>query len=66
REAIVTVDHPVFGPIRMQSVFPKLSGTPGAIRWPGPRLGEHTAEILRDLVGADESRLAALSAAGVI
>ena len=46
REAIVTTDHPVFGPVRMQNAFPKLSRTPGAVRWPGPALGAHTDEVL--------------------
>src|SRR6202012_1117333 len=45
RDSIVTVDHPVFGPIRMQNAFPKLSETPGAVRWPGPTLGEDTAAV---------------------
>ena len=33
RDSIVTVDHPVFGKIRMQNAFPKLSETPGEVRW---------------------------------
>ncbi|HEY8615759.1 CoA transferase [Phenylobacterium sp.] len=66
REAIVTTDHPVFGPIRMQNAFPKLSATPGRVRWPGPALGEHTAEVLRARAGCSEERLQALKAAGVI
>ena len=66
REAIVSVDHPVFGAIRMQNAFPKLSATPGRVRWPGPKLGEHTDEVLTDRAGCDTAQLAALRADGII
>jgi formyl-CoA transferase len=66
REAVVWVDHPVFGPVRMQNAFPKLSETPGRVRWPGPALGEHTAEVLGARCGVSAERLAALQAQGVV
>jgi formyl-CoA transferase len=66
REAIVTTEHPVFGPIRMQNAFPKLSETPGSVRWPGPALGEHTDAVLRDKVGLSDAKIAALRGKGVI
>jgi formyl-CoA transferase len=66
REAVVRVDHPVFGPVRMQNAFPKLSETPGRVRWPGPALGEHTAEVLGARCGVTAERLAALKAQGVV
>ena len=66
REAIVTTDHPVFGQVKMQNVFPKLSRTPGAVRWPGPPLGAHTDEVLRDRAGCSQARIAELRAMGVI
>jgi formyl-CoA transferase len=66
REAIVTTDHPVFGPIRMQNAFPKLSRTPGAVRWPGPPLGAHTDEVLKARAGLDDARLAELRGKGII
>jgi len=66
RQAIVEVAHPVFGPVKMQNAFPKLSETPGKVRWPGPPLGAHTDEVLRDLAGCSESRLAELKTRGVI
>jgi formyl-CoA transferase len=66
RDSLVTVDHPVFGPVRMQNAFPKLSATPGAVRWPGPALGEHTDEVLSARCGLTAERLKALREAGVI
>jgi formyl-CoA transferase len=66
REAIVSVDHPVFGAVRMQNAFPKLSATPGKVRWPGPALGQHTDEVLAARAGCSPQKLAELRAAGVI
>ena len=50
REAIVDVPTEL-GTITMQGVFPKLSVTPGAIRWAGPALGEDTDEVLAGTLG---------------
>ncbi|MCA3730582.1 MAG: CoA transferase [Phenylobacterium sp.] len=61
RQSIVEVDHPVFGKVKMQNAFPRLSETPGGVRWPGPALGEHTREVLEGL-GVDAARLADLAA----
>ncbi|MDB5418238.1 MAG: L-carnitine dehydratase/bile acid-inducible protein [Phenylobacterium sp.] len=66
REAIVELPHPVFGQVKMQNAFPKLSATPGRVRWPGPSLGEHTDAVLRDVAGCTPRRIAALRAKGVI
>ncbi len=32
----------------MHAISSRLSGTPGAIRTPAPRLGQHTEEILSE------------------
>lgn len=66
REAIIERDHPVFGRIKMQNVFPKLGETPGEVRWAGPTLGEHTDAVLGERAGCSAERLEALRAAGVI
>ena len=66
RDTIVETDHPVFGKIKMQNAFPKLSETPGEVRWPGPTLGEHTDEVLRSLVKLDDGRIADLKARGIV
>jgi formyl-CoA transferase len=52
-------------PLKVPAVVPKLSATPGGTSWLGPRLGEHTEEILRRL-GHDQAAIAALRAQGVI
>ena len=66
RDAIVEVAHPVFGAVKMQNAFPKLSGTPGRVRWPGPPLGAHTDEVLAQAIGYSPEKIAALRAKGVV
>jgi succinate---hydroxymethylglutarate CoA-transferase len=46
RDMIAEIDHPVIGPIKMPNIAIKFSDTPGTIRLPPPRLGEHQDEIL--------------------
>mgnify|MGYP006281065647 CR=1 FL=1 len=66
REAIVRVAHPSFGDLAMQNVCPRLSETPGAVRWTGPEHGEHNAEVYGALLGYSEQKQAELKARGVI
>ncbi len=66
RDAIIRLAHPEFGELPMQSVFPKLSATPGAVRSVGPGLGAHNDEIYSELLGFSGAELARLVADGVI
>lgn len=67
REAITTVQDPDLGPVKMQNVIPKLSRTPGKIRWPGPtRMGQHNGEIYCGKLGMSRERLAELKEKGII
>jgi formyl-CoA transferase len=52
-------------PMKVPGIVPKLSETPGETRWLGPKLGEHTDEVLRGL-GWDEAAIEALREQGVI
>jgi formyl-CoA transferase/succinyl-CoA--D-citramalate CoA-transferase len=50
----------------MTGVVPKFSRTPGHVLSTGPRLGEHTDQVLQDLAAIDDAERARLRAAGVI
>ena len=63
REMVVEVQHPQLGRVRQVGVAAKLSETPGAVRWPGPRRGEHTEEVLLGL-GYSAQEIEGLRAAG--
>ena len=65
REMIKRAHLPGGEEVLLPGIVPKLSATPGETRWLGPRLGEHTAEVLREL-GYDEGRQRELRAKGVI
>ena len=51
--------------IMLPGIVPKLSATPGETRWIGPRLGEHTNEVLGTL-GYSSERIAELRRRGVL
>jgi len=58
--------HPQTGPIRMVRNPVTFSATPAEIRQLPPRLGEHTEEVLRDLLGYSRADIEALRAGGVV
>ncbi|MEZ6028116.1 MAG: CoA transferase [Hyphomonadaceae bacterium] len=67
RDAIHWEAHPELGRIPMPNVFPKLSQTPGSIRRPAPDIvGQHTVEVLGEVLGLDSGAVDALRKAGVI
>ena len=46
REMVLQTILPGDVPVKMPGITPKLSETPGSVRWSGPMLGEHTEEVL--------------------
>lgn len=66
RGSIVTVDHPTLGALRMQGLIAQLSRTPGRINRPGPELGEHNDDILRNQLSYPQEVLEGLIEAGVV
>lgn len=66
REDIVEIDHPDFGKIKMPGIVPKLSETPGEIKWIGPKLGAHNQDIYHNMLGLTDAELDALKQKGII
>jgi len=60
REMVVPLQHPTAGPIHVNGVPIKLSSTPGEVIDPPPLLGQHTDEILTDILGYTASQVAEL------
>jgi crotonobetainyl-CoA:carnitine CoA-transferase CaiB-like acyl-CoA transferase len=65
RQALVDTVHPDAGPLRVVAPPVRLSETPGSVRLPAPRLGEHTRAILGTL-GVSAAEMTRLQSAGVI
>lgn len=67
RDMVVDVNHPLCGPLRMLGDPVKLTPEPGGEHFaPPPTLGQHTRQVLRDLLGYDDGRMDELSAHDVI
>jgi crotonobetainyl-CoA:carnitine CoA-transferase CaiB-like acyl-CoA transferase len=62
----IEVEHPVAGKLPMVASPMRFSGTPLEHKTPPPLLGEHTEEVLRELLGKDAGELARLRASGAI
>jgi crotonobetainyl-CoA:carnitine CoA-transferase CaiB-like acyl-CoA transferase len=63
RGSLVEIDHPSVGRTKVVGVPARLSATPGAVRSASPRLGEHTEEVMKDLLGLGAPEIAALRVA---
>ncbi len=66
REMIVETVHSVAGAVKMAGVPIKLSLTPGVVEKPAPLLGQHTQEILNDMLGLTGEQIAELRSKKVL
>ena len=66
REMLVEVEHARLGKLKQIGIPMKFSETKPEIKSSPPVLGEHTAEVLRTLLGYDDARLRELKEKGVI
>jgi formyl-CoA transferase len=57
-------EHPTEGTVRYARVPVDFSASPGSVRRLAPRLGEHTAEVLRE-IGLSDAEIERLQASGV-
>lgn len=66
RQSLATVHDSTLGDVTMVAPYPKLSGTPGAIRFPGPAIGAHNHEVYGQWLGLAPGEVDALRTDGVI
>ncbi len=68
RRMVTEVEDPHFGRILHPGVVPVVAGQDrdAQIRWTGPAVGEHTDDVLRDVLGLDDQQVASYREAGVI
>ena len=66
RNSIVDVAHPLYKNLKMQNTFPRMSVTQGEIRWPGPELGQHNAEIYGGLLNMPPELIDEYEAKGIV
>lgn len=60
REMVVEMEHPATGKFKLVGSPMKLSDTPVQYRIPPPLLGEHTEEVLRDILKYDRAKISRL------
>lgn len=65
RELLADYPDADMGAFPMHHVVPRLSGTPGSIRTPAPRLGQHNEELLKSL-GLQDAEIRNLKEKGVL
>jgi len=66
RNMVAQVPHPTIDPLRLVGIPIKYSDTPGAVRLPPPLVGEHTDEILSDVLSYSPEQIAELREQGAI
>jgi crotonobetainyl-CoA:carnitine CoA-transferase CaiB-like acyl-CoA transferase len=66
REMITDLDIEGLGKLKVPGIVPKLSETPGKINWAGPKLGEHTEEILKEKLGLSTEEINRMIESGII
>lgn len=61
REMFVEIEHPVAGKMKITGNQIKMSETPVQFHSPAPLLGQHTAEILKEVLGMDDAAIKELA-----
>lgn len=58
--------HPLAGDVQVEGIVPRLSVTPGGLWEPAPLLGQHTDELLTELLGLTSDELVHLHEQGAL
>lgn len=66
RNMVTEVEHPDCGPMKLVSPPVKFSFSEPSIRSPPPTLGQHTDELLGEVLGMSPEQIASLKSEGVV
>lgn len=66
RAMLLRVPDEELGAITLAGVVPKLTATPGQVKWAGGHLGEHTREVLAQVARLSSMEIEQLESAGAI
>lgn len=68
RDMIAEVEDPRLGKVLQPGVVPVVEGLDrnAQIRWPGPDVGAHNAEVLSELLGLGDDRIQSLTQEGIL
>ena len=66
RDMLLELEHPTSGPLKLLGSPFKSTRSPGVMESTAPDIGQHTRDVLSELLGYDKEMLDALSKSGVI
>jgi CoA:oxalate CoA-transferase len=66
RGIILELDHPTAGKVRVPGFPVKMEKTPATYRIPAPQLGEHSVEVLREMLGYSDEEIDELRKSGTV
>ena len=66
RENILTMKDPRVGELAIPNLVPRLTDTPGRVKWLGPSMGQHNDEVYRDWLKLDQAEIDRLTTLQVI
>jgi crotonobetainyl-CoA:carnitine CoA-transferase CaiB-like acyl-CoA transferase len=66
RQMLIDVPDPVLGKVRLVGPPFKMSGSPEPVLGAAPLLGEHTSDILHELLGYSDEKVTQLQAEGIV
>lgn len=65
-DLIATHTHPQWGEVRQTGILTKFSRTPAVLPYVAPLLGQHSTEVLQEVVGYEPDRITRLLSSGTI
>ncbi|MCP8971073.1 CaiB/BaiF CoA transferase family protein [Ectobacillus ponti] len=66
RDMLCEIEVEGIGRLKVPGIVPKLSVTPGTLEWSGPKLGQHTEEVLTGLLGMSGQDVQQLQQKGIV